>query len=213
MGTLYLLQAGDTDRYKIGRTAVAAADRVSGLSTGSAVPLVLVQQWEIPDGVSAFETQIHAVFASRRLHDSDATEFFKFNPATINQLCDQITLRCIDFNADRVRTAEVSALEQTSDDNVDADPELTAWVADYRLLRSKAKVLDARMHKLGLQIKERIGTRAGVASKSQGRSRPMVSWKTQRKPRFDLLRFKTEHPELVAQYQTLTVSRPFVVTE
>jgi len=177
------------------------------------VPLVLVQQWEIPDGASAFESEIHAVFASRRLHDSDATEFFKFNPATINQLRDQITLRCIAFNADRARLAEVSALEQTSDDRVDADPELTAWVADYRLLRSDAKVLDVRMHKLGLQIKERIGARAGVASDSRGRSRPMVTWKTQRRPRFDLCRFKAEHPELVAQYQTWTVSRPFVVTE
>lgn len=209
--SLYMLRAGDSDRYKIGRTSVDAEDRRSGLSTGSAVPLVLIAQWAIPDGAPAFEAEIHALFAANRLHDTDATEFFEFRDSVmVRHIIDR---RLEQFTRQRSEAAALSGLEQTSDDRVDPDDELDEWIAAYRRERASAKMTGVRLQALAHKIKQRIGERAGVGPGGRGRSRPMVTWKTQRKPGFDVKRFRAEHPELAAQYSTTVVSRPFVVAE
>lgn len=63
-GHIYIIRAGDTNRYKIGFTSKAPSERMRQLQTANALPLSLIAYWQAPSSV---ETKVHALFQTSRL--------------------------------------------------------------------------------------------------------------------------------------------------
>lgn len=206
-GTVYLMRSGDSDHYKIGRTAGAAKDRKRTLATGNPASLAIVKTWELPERHAQFERYLHLLFADRRVVGEDATEFFTF-PQGGAAVAARIDAALADFRKRDEREREAAALEQTDDGVCSITSELGELIAERRRLRTQQQLLELRCADVDARIKLLVGGHAGAARPGKA---PEVTWQRYTANRFSLADFRAEHPELFARYVKPTSSRRFVV--
>lgn len=83
-GHVYIIRAGDTNRYKIGYTSKHPSKRMKQLQTANALPLSLVSYWEAP---GRLETEIHSLFEESRLKG----EWFELSTDQVLEALPKIT--------------------------------------------------------------------------------------------------------------------------
>lgn len=77
---VYIVQAGDTNRIKIGYTTRSYRKRIKELQTGCPEPLKLLHVF--PDADENVESKLHKVFSETRLHG----EWFEMDSTTREEL-------------------------------------------------------------------------------------------------------------------------------
>ncbi len=84
MGYVYILQSGDTNYFKIGRTENDVEKRIKQLSTGNPFQLTPFDVI-VTDHASKCETFLHNRLQPKRSRESDAKEFFVVEPDEMRQ--------------------------------------------------------------------------------------------------------------------------------
>jgi len=82
MGFIYVLQSGNTDKYKIGYSKHKTKKRLKQLQTGNPEKLNLIYEFETKFNFKT-ESTLHHYFKHYRIPD---TEFFQLNKKQIKEL-------------------------------------------------------------------------------------------------------------------------------
>jgi len=186
--TLYVLSAGHDDLYKIGRTTAPLARRIAQLNTGAARRLTLVASFRIARGTACkCESYVHARLEDLSVREGGGTEFFRCKPQ--EELCRRVREACEAFA--RFQSCIVDTLAESD----------AAKVADLFSLRLQ---LSAQTREL--EIQKDMLEAALKLSFDDGFHRdgvPYLTWEKRSSNRFDVEAFKSDHPELYAEYSQL----------
>lgn len=83
MGYIYLLQANDTDYFKVGITTSSIEKRIKQLQTGSPVKITCIKYFYSEDFYRKIEGTIHRLWAHKKFIDENflhlSGEWFKLN--------------------------------------------------------------------------------------------------------------------------------------
>lgn len=208
-GIVYLLRHGETRTYKIGKTH-DSKKRKKALSTGNPEELHLIKQWAVTERHAEFEKLLHLTFAEYRLRRAESTEFFIFDHLPEAELIAAIDGLHQTFLA-RIEAFQDCDQVQTGPGLIDADADLELLVERRRQLATRIRLLEMECGEVDARLKQRIGGNAGV--RQAGRPRPLVTWKTVSTARFDVHKFKSEYPEMYADFANALSFRTFRVHE
>ena len=209
-GTVYLLRHGSTDIYKIGRTRDATVKRLANLATGNPEKLRVVKEWTVPERHGEFERLLHLTFNQRRIRKGDATEFFDFTGVGESDVARKID-DTLDQFTERLKWLSRADVEQDSAELITPTESTDHLVAEHHRLHGQIKLMQMECAGVDAQLKAQIGGAGGVGHPD--RDRPSVTWRTTKTTRFDMQRFKADHPELHAKYSTQMSFRTFRVHE
>lgn len=201
MSCIYLLQEGDTNHYKIGRTMQPPAKRKDALQTGNPSVLTLVRSWGVSNTPVRLEWYLHNHFAENRLWGSPAAEFFKFD--TIDDVIDVIG-RIVDEHNDELLDETIKAGDDLPLD-VDADSDEFQTYCDRQMITSQISTLTYRRERLDRRLKRSMNGRCGMRLKGAGTS-DLIRWTRRTTRRFDSLRLKKENEALYNEYIKETTS-------
>ena len=206
-GNIYLLQSGDQNKFKIGRTIRSATKRRKLLNTGNPEVLSTVQEWAVPRQHAKFEKLLHHMFQKSRIYNTVATEFFQFDD--IGEVVAKIDRELLDFNEYTKRGDSILSISQEDEDCIQPNPEILELVKQRRALQAELKICEHKCSMVDAVLKAEIGTKGGV--KIPSLDRPIVSWKTVKTTRFDHKRFKEDYEDLYLKYVSESELRRFCV--
>lgn len=201
MGYVYILQSGDDNLFKIGRTEHDVESRIRQLSTGNPHPLTAFDVIET-DYASKCESFLHNRLQAKRSRRSEAREFFELDP---DELREAITLARAYVENDCPRHAEAERLSEAACEDRVVEPSQEALALYLRLLEVRADhdSLSHEKERLETDLKLLIGT----ASELSG----LATWKAATQHRFDTESFERDEPDLYARYLHEIRSRRFVL--
>jgi Meiotically up-regulated gene 113 len=181
---VYVLQSGNSNRFKIGRTRNLDR-RMKHLATGNPDRLTLFDSIETDDA-AACETYLHHRLRSRRCKGSDATEFFELEPDELRAIIEDARAFLDDF-IPKQREAERLGREESCDEIV--IPGDTEW-SRYRSLlevRQAQDMLDLDRRRLEAELK--VAT--GPAEELQG----IATWRSHDHKHFDRDSLQRDYPD------------------
>jgi hypothetical protein len=190
--TLYVLSAGYDHLYKVGRTNAPLARRIAQLNTGAARKLIPVASFSVSTAlICKCEAFVHASLKDLLASDAGGKEFFRCGDE--KEFCNRVHGAWEEFSAFSSDIANV-----VSDRTHEKVPNLfearKALVADMKRLEVRKTMIEEAL------------TAAFCDGFDQGSS-PLLSWQKRSCERFDLDAFRTDHPELAAQYTRTRSSR------
>jgi hypothetical protein len=198
MGFVYAFQYGDTDRFKIGKSANPSGRRKQ-LETANPDGMTEVFRVETTDPTKC-ERYVHQRLDAFRLHGKP--EIFVGLPVEEVVLALKKGREWVDEYVPRWSEAErLKTLESTGVLLAPTDEH----VLTYERLRDVAaqiKRLEIEKEELETDLKLAIGTAGGLAG--------LVTWKSSEVSHFDSSRFREAHPELYESFSYKRIQRRFL---
>jgi hypothetical protein len=182
---VYILQEGQSNIFKIGRTSGNVEDVVRTLHRGNSQPLSLFDV-VVTDQESACEAFFHRRLRSKRVARGGGREFFELEPVEMRQAISTFRRMFEELEAARCAISELSG-QQSTDRLLDPIPEDEQLL--NRLIKNKEEqeYLRFECELIESKLKQRIGTAAGL--------RGIATWKTQLTRRFNESLFRASDRE------------------
>lgn len=186
MAFVYVLQSGDDNYFKIGRTEGEIEKRRKDLSTGNPKPLTLFDSIET-SYASLVENLLHKKFFQYLSKEGDAKEFYVVDPEVLRKGLAEAK----DFMAEYIpllQEAEKFKQEDNTEEVKAADDEVVEIYKKLCSLRGQMQGLVFEVDVLENRLKNKIGKAAGIDG--------VATWKTQLRTALDQAALKERHPEI-----------------
>ena len=190
MAHVYILQSGNENLFKIGRTDGDVEARIRQLATGNPYRLTRFDVIET-ELDSLCETYLHRTLRSKRSLSSEAREFFSITPEELMSVLSEAREFLAEFVANQ---AEADRLAEEETDGVLLKPGDAEW-SIYKSLLVAREEEDAQRYQRQL-IENRLKIAIGRAEGLDG----IATWRTQAVERLDQVAFKTAEPEIFKKY-------------
>ncbi len=201
MAFVYVLKSGDRDAYKIGKTRSRVLDRKKALGTGNPDRMSVFDSIETQlADLATCESFLHGTLASKRITESDGTEWFRL---TVPEIEEAIEAARHYLATDIPRQAEADRLAKIESDHVILQPGDEEWKTYQRMLEllEQECLIGIELERLKPNLKLLLGK----ASRLDG----IATWKTYGKMELDQKALEAEEPELYAFYRRPRRVRPF----
>ena len=209
MGFLYVLQFGEELIFKIGFTTRSVELRVRELSTGSAFPLTLVAQFDLPrELIRQCEAFVHASLDHLR-YRKGGQEFFRAEPKkTKEDFCLEVSDSVLRFELLTNQAARMSGVPLGDAEEAGEILSMARFPQEAReltqaVLRERSSIvaqtrqLDLRRKALEDALKTRFGA---VDCLLDDEGSEVLRWEKTQQRHFDLARFRVEQPDLAQHY-------------
>jgi len=201
MAFVYILKSGDRDAYKIGKTRSKVLDRMKALGTGNPDRLTVHDSIETSlADLATCETFLHGTLASKRITESDGTEWFRLTPDEIEAA---IASARHYLATDVPRQREAERLAQVESDQTIIQPGDDEWKTYQRILE-----LAERECLIGIEL-ERLKTNLKLVLGTSSRLDGIATWKTHVRVALDEQALRADEPDLYARYRRSRRVRPF----
>jgi T5orf172 domain len=197
MGCVYCYRAGALNTFKVGLTTNAADKRMRNVQTGSWEELSIYRQIET-DHALALERRIHKLLDSYRA--TKKSEYFHVTTDQLDKAIKDAQLFLAEY-LPVVEQAKKLHRQKPTAEMIPRTNEIDEIYRDLKKAKQEEALLEQRIELLQGKLQVAIGKNAGIES--------IASWKWQERFAFDLVRFRTEKPEVFEQYQKSLGTRYF----
>ena len=201
MAFVYILQSGDENYFKIGRTKDDVEKRRKALSTGNPKELKLFDLIET-DFDSDVENYLHKRLYMYYSKEGDSKEFYIIGE---DELKDGIkNAREYEKNIIPIKleAKENNSLESNGN-YLEHDEEILSLTKELYEIKGQLNWLKVKNDILESKLKKIIGNNEGI--------KDIASWKSVSRLDFNKSRFKSEHPDLHEEYSEEKKVRTFKI--
>ena len=189
MGFVYAIRHGCEDMFKFGKTT-NLEQRPKGLQIGNPEPLTVFASIETDDYGDG-ESFIHRRLASKRR----IGEFFAVTADEASEAMQACRVflehELPRLKEERAKVRELGALEN-GPEMLPSSEDLVSKYRELLKVRADKARIEIEEERLELAIKLAIGNAKGIDG--------VATWETRDSSRFDVQRFKAEHPDQYASY-------------
>jgi hypothetical protein len=199
MAWVYVLQHGEEELFKIGRTRGDVEKRRKDLSTGNPVELTLFDSIET-ERDNVVENYLHKKLFAFHSKDSDAREFFAISPEELIGFIDETRAFIAEYLPLLDETERLKELDP--DDTVrQPDEEILKVYEELQRAREQINLLKFEEEVLANKIKKYIGQSRGIEG--------IATWLGKITSRLDQSALREKYPEAYEECQKESKSRVF----
>jgi hypothetical protein len=187
---VYILQSGNENLFKIGRTEGDVETRIRQLATGNPYRLTRFDVIETEHD-SLCETYLHRTLRSKRSLASEAREFFAIPPNELRAVLSEAREFLAEFVANQ---AKADRLAEEETDGMLLRPGDAEWSIYSSLLAAREEEDTQRYQRQLLEnrLKIAIGRADGIDG--------IATWRSQTAERLDQIALRASEPDIFAKY-------------